>query len=448
MVSPLFAVTVVPEVDAIAYDERSASFVIRIDPPAAPDRRPPLRLVLALDTSGSMQGEKLRSALASAQAVIRALSPDDTFACVTFDSTVTELLPPTRMTASGKAMTQARMANVAAAGNTDLATAMLRSLASADGGRVLLLTDGCPTEGVSDPDQLVQLLKGAARGSTLSTFGFGPDVNPLLLLALSEAGQGNYTFIEPGEPPLSAIAAELGGLMHTVAAQASLVVVPSEGVRLDRFHRATGLTLDSATGAARLDMASLIAEEPVYLALDLSWAEHAIGRPLAVATLTATRTDNGESIARQAVLTARAAQRRGLINQEAARELILGRASVGLHQASHAPARARREVASKLTELRGELRGAASAAALERDPQVGAALSMLKDALEGLEATSDAEVHSSRHGMVTGSMALSQKRNTSMGLAGAAKQASFVSASQRAGWNMIKGSNNGPDKDS
>ncbi len=442
------ALTVLPEFQHLAASERRGSFVLRIDPPAAPQTRPPIRLILALDTSGSMHGDKMETALQSARTVLQSLSAVDVFGCVTFDHEAKVLVPPTAMTATGKTMALDRLRRVQASGNTNLSAAMLSSLAQASAGgqagRVILLTDGCPTEGVCDPDQLVQLARGGRGPSSLSAFGFGRDVNPLLLLGISEAGNGNYSFIEAGEPPIAAIAAEVGGLLMTVAAGVTVQVLPAPGVHFDRTHHSQGFSFDNASGAGRFDLPSLIAEEPVHLAFELSFSEAAIGRPLASIVFSAHRTDSGAAEHLVALVEGRFSEQRGAFVPDAARELLLARVASSLARASQSGSRLGRELASELTMLQGEISGVARAAGLRDDPQIVAALEMLREAVLGLESSGEAE-RAARQDMVASSQAMAKKRSTLMGMSGGAKQATFMSRSQKIGQDLIA-QNQAPSK--
>lgn len=433
-----FALSFTAETETLSTNDRRASFVLRIDPPATTRRRPPLRIVLALDTSGSMRGEKLLNAIASTRAVVQALSADDTFGCVTFNSNVQQLLAPTAMTPQGKQLAHDKLGLVTAEGNTDLSGAILTSLQAAQGGRVLVLTDGCPTSGVVDPDQLERLVTGTRGASSLSAFGFGHDVNPLLLLALAEAGRGNYTFIDPGEPPLAAIAGELGGMLHTVGAQASVTIAPAPGVKIDRCHRASQFTIDATTGVLTFQQAALLADEPVHLAFDLSWGDQALRAPLATATLRVHDTDDGSFVERSTPIAPRFTAERGSVVREAAREIMLARISTLLGHASQATTQAASALAASLNEAHLELLGAARALRLEDDPQLAAALELLHNAALGLHASSAHKVASTRHEMLTASHALAFKRITSHGGDQVHRsQDAFVSQSQRAGWQLF-----------
>ncbi|MCC7033478.1 MAG: VWA domain-containing protein [Acidobacteria bacterium] len=56
----------------------------------------PLRLLLALDTSGSVAGERLRALVDAAQTLVRALRPDDQVGLLTFDQAIRLAIAPTR----------------------------------------------------------------------------------------------------------------------------------------------------------------------------------------------------------------------------------------------------------------------------------------------------------------------------------------------------------------
>jgi uncharacterized protein YegL len=437
--SSVFGLTVLSEIESLARGDRRASFVARIDPPAAPVKRTPVRLVMALDTSGSMAGEKIAAAQASAAALVRALGPDDTFACVTFSTRVATLIAPTSMTGAGKSLAIEQLGRARAGGNTDLAGAILSSLRIANeagGGRVLLLTDGCPTEGVTDEKQIDALTRGSAARSTLSTFGFGRDVNPLLLQTLADTGRGNYTFIEAGEPPTMAIAGELGGILLTVAAGVTLSLRAGPGVRIDKVHRLAGVAWDVPGREAAIELPPLVAEEPVYVAFELSWDGDA-AESLALATLSARRTSDGSAVQLEAHAHGRVGDARGAIVAAAAREILLARAAVALGHASTARDRSARDLATSLTAQIGEFSGAARLAGLESDPEIAAALALMAEAQRGLAAQSSEQQDRSRQDLVAAAASVRGKRNTHVGKPDTGSP--FVTKSQKTGWDLVTG---------
>jgi Ca-activated chloride channel family protein len=62
-----------------------------------PDR-PPANVAIVLDRSGSMSGEKIQQAREAAVAAIERLGSDDIVAVISFDTTVTTVVPATKLT--------------------------------------------------------------------------------------------------------------------------------------------------------------------------------------------------------------------------------------------------------------------------------------------------------------------------------------------------------------
>jgi len=374
-----FELAVLSEFAALSNEDRRATFVFRVDPPEVSDVRTPARIVLALDVSGSMRGYKLGSAVASAKAVVQALGPEDTFACVLFSIRAAVLVPPTPATAAGKQAAIAALGGVRARSRTNLGQAITRSVELASGtipGRVLLLTDGCPTEGVTEPNQLVQLTRGVCGSAVVSCFGYGEDADPALLQQVSAVGRGTYHFVNSAEPPLAAIAGELGGALMTVGTNAVLSVAPAPGVTIERTHQVYSV-VSCCKNVTCIDLPTLVAGEPAFVACDLRWTDEAAGADLALATLRLRRTSDGSEQVREARVAPRIECSRGALVPAAVRAVLLAQAATALYEANPISPRDAKGVAEELALTHGELIGRASLAGILDDPQVTAALEML-----------------------------------------------------------------------
>lgn len=166
--------------------------------------RPPVRLGLCLDRSGSMGGGKLETAKAALLSCLGRLAPDDHFSITTFDDTVKTDVPMTAATGHSIARARSCLAEVRPGGSTNLFRGFLTACASIAEGlerdtfaRCLVLTDGQANVEVKDAAGLARHAREVReRGITLSTFGVGIDVDEDLLRALADAGTGNYFFVE------------------------------------------------------------------------------------------------------------------------------------------------------------------------------------------------------------------------------------------------------------
>lgn len=166
----------------------------------------PLRLAIALDTSASMEGEKLNQAKIACQRVLAQLRPRDQLFLAGFSDRVQPLL--NGVTGNQVDTVQSELDKLAADGvtRTDLALNWLSSVLPPEPGiaRVaILITDGHPTsaqgivlEEVSPLiDQVGQL---ANSGIILYSVGFGSadHFNTGFLVTLSDRGRGAFVYAE------------------------------------------------------------------------------------------------------------------------------------------------------------------------------------------------------------------------------------------------------------
>lgn len=160
-------------------------------------------VILILDTSGSMEGEKIDQARTALQSVLEKLAPEDRFAVIDFSTGVRHF---------DRALSPAWQANEAiawverldAVGGTDINRALLEGLATAEAERptmLIFLTDGLPTEGETEiPDIMENVADQAPDNVRLFAFGVGDDVDTLLLDGLAEAHHGRSFYVRPGQP--------------------------------------------------------------------------------------------------------------------------------------------------------------------------------------------------------------------------------------------------------
>jgi Ca-activated chloride channel family protein len=160
----------------------------------------PRDVILVLDTSGSMDGEKIGQAQDALIYVLEHLNAEDRFNVVAFSTGLQQYARGLRPASEAREAI-AWVRRLEAVGGTDINRALLEALAQVDTRRptvLIFLTDGLPTEGVTEIDQILDNVEAAAPGNVrLFPFGVGDDVNTTLLDTLAEQHRGTPGYVRP-----------------------------------------------------------------------------------------------------------------------------------------------------------------------------------------------------------------------------------------------------------
>jgi len=195
---------------------------------------------LAIDSSGSMDGEKIEQAKAAALGLLKQLRPTDQISIVSFSDTVAVQLPMSRVGNSREVAAAVKAISVSgltAMYNGLDATFQQARRGSQEAGtvnRVILLTDGNPTVGKTDGREFVSLAQNMREaGITITAIGIGVDYNESLMQKIAEAGGGLWHHIDAGKGDLPQIFQEQAAQMAgTVVANPELKVSIMPGSEL------------------------------------------------------------------------------------------------------------------------------------------------------------------------------------------------------------------------
>jgi hypothetical protein len=195
---------------------------IRSDEPA-PSR--PLHIGILIDTSGSMEGERMIAVKRTLHAARSLWTPTDKCTLVGFSETATIYQSACTMDEAGATAFYVSVDSMSAMGCTNLSaglSALYSCSPSYDG--VILLTDGVVNRGVSSIQGL-QALCGSRQ--VIHALGYGADHSRTLLRKIATAGRGSYTYVDSDEILPLAIGNIMSDARGEVLRDISILVSPS-----------------------------------------------------------------------------------------------------------------------------------------------------------------------------------------------------------------------------
>ncbi len=228
--------------------------------------RAPTDLVIVLDRSGSMSGNKLLDAKSAARELVSLLGEEDRFSLVTYANGAgveIDLSFPTEANRTGWNNT---IDTIQAGGGTHMQAGLATALGTWEKtpGRVMrtiLISDGLPDR----PDGLMDLAqRSATEEIPLTTIGIGLDYDEKLMTELADAGTGNFYWTQRGDDLAAVFATEFDAARDTVASQVAVT-----------FHSQDGTALTETAGYpihdSAFDIGSLVAGQTrrIWVTLDL-----------------------------------------------------------------------------------------------------------------------------------------------------------------------------------
>ena len=158
----------------------------------------PRNVVLLLDTSLSMYGEKLRRAVEAVDYFLHSLSAQDHFDLIIFNDEPYTFSPsPLPATPENVENALAFIKNSMLGGATDLRKAFAKAVEVSSqlpvGERsIVLISDANPTTGTRDLKQIIRTLNDKGNAARVFAFGLGSDANGTLLEQLAKLGHGYF----------------------------------------------------------------------------------------------------------------------------------------------------------------------------------------------------------------------------------------------------------------
>ncbi|WNG53695.1 VWA domain-containing protein [Archangium gephyra] len=263
--------------------EAYAVLTVRADKPRE-EKRVPVSLALVIDRSGSMRGQKLTDAKLAARLLVQRLGAEDRLALVHYGSDVS-VFPSQQVTDEARQQMLDFVDTIEDSGATNIsgglqaaAQQLLPYVESFRVSRILLLSDGQPTEGLVEDAELLKLADTYQRqGLTVSGLGVGDDFNERLMRGMAEQGGGFYGYIQDSEKLAEILRRELEQAAGTLARGVELRLELPEGV-LDAEAMGVPARREGKTRVVRLYDLAGGQEAQVVVKLTLSLESSKEGR--------------------------------------------------------------------------------------------------------------------------------------------------------------------------
>ena len=214
---------------------------IGFNTPHQPDdfERPPLNMAIAIDISGSMSGDPIEAVRMGLRLMVDELAPKDEIALVAYSNEAQVVFRSTPETDPERTELRRHIDNLTVGGSTNIydglktaAEEVTANAANDRQNRVILLSDGVATAGITHSDRIVNLgVAYAEDGVGLTPVGVGQEFDLDLMRELSEAGSGNFYFIEDFNAVEEVFVEEVNTFMVPLAEDININFSGSEAYR-------------------------------------------------------------------------------------------------------------------------------------------------------------------------------------------------------------------------
>lgn len=176
--------------------------LLMLSPADAPvsQQRQPREMLLIIDSSGSMQGQRMRQARQSLVHALDRLQPDDLFNVLEFNHHHSQLFRQPQP-ASAENLAQARqwVNALRANGGTEMLPVLRDALSQPSKAgylrQLVFITDGS----VSNEQEILDMIQYRLQQARLFTVGIGAAPNSYLLRKAAEIGRGHFTPVHDGD---------------------------------------------------------------------------------------------------------------------------------------------------------------------------------------------------------------------------------------------------------
>lgn len=186
-----------------------------------------VHIALLIDTSGSMEGERITAVIKTIKVLIERLNIDDMFTLIGFNNITSVIVSGVIITESNKLSIISDLTNIVAGGGTNMEIGITKLGELIHNGlsmpnSVVILTDGHINEGMTSLGGLYSLIKSYTPLVPMYTLGYGMEHNANLLKDIAAKTRGSYTLVEDDNILPGVMGDMLGALKSEVTSNAVL----------------------------------------------------------------------------------------------------------------------------------------------------------------------------------------------------------------------------------
>jgi Mg-chelatase subunit ChlD len=222
-------------------------------------------LALLLDSSGSMEGDRIGAVKRVMGLLIEALTDGDILTIISYESAAQVLASATLVDAASRVTLHAAVENLRADGGTNLEAGLsaLRGITTSGTAPLVdaafILTDGHINQGLTAASGLTRLLTATVPlGTPVFTLGFGADHNSRMLRDMALRSRGSYTYADAAE----LIPATIGDIISGLSTEVG------RGGRLRLHDGWRALEITAEAGGAEFIVGTLVSEKDQWVILE------------------------------------------------------------------------------------------------------------------------------------------------------------------------------------
>jgi Ca-activated chloride channel family protein len=197
--------------------------------------RIPANVLLVVDQSGSMKGDRIAQAREAALMAVERLGDEDVLGVVSYSDNAYVLSPAARLRDTERV--RAAIRQIQAEGRTALYAGVSQGIRELRPfvdpykvNRIILLSDGLANVGPASPQELEALGREAAQaGITVTTIGLGLGYNEDLMTRLALASDGNHAFVERPQDLVKIFNEEFGDVLAAIGGDVEIIIECPDG---------------------------------------------------------------------------------------------------------------------------------------------------------------------------------------------------------------------------